>query len=139
MIPIPQVGVALIVRANDQVLLSQRIGYHGNGLWGFPGGHLEGFETWEECAMRELAEEAGSDVQVTYPKFWTAENTRFFEEGKHYVVIFMVSDWYGGEPALMEPHKNQDWQWFDWDDLPQSLMPGIKQLLEKNRNPFNEM
>ena len=49
----PKVGVGVIVVKEGKVLLQRRRGAHGEGTWGFPGGHLEFKESWEECAKRE--------------------------------------------------------------------------------------
>jgi len=134
--PTPRVGIGHLIRRDGQVLLHKRKGEHANGFWAFPGGHLEGWETWEECSMRELAEEAGDDIKVTDPVFWTASNTRFYDEGKHYVVIFMISDWISGEAICAEPEKNEGWEWFNWDNLPSPLMLGLQNIVERSMNPF---
>ena len=47
-----RVGVGVIIRKNDQVLLGERKGAHGEGTWAFPGGHLEFGETLVECSLR---------------------------------------------------------------------------------------
>jgi 8-oxo-dGTP diphosphatase len=55
----------------DKVLLIQRGGAHGHGLWAFPGGKLEAGETALQAAQRELWEEAGvkADLRVTVDDF----------------------------------------------------------------------
>jgi 8-oxo-dGTP diphosphatase len=97
---------------------------------------MEGWETFEETALRELAEEAGKDIKVTKPQFWTVANTRFYDENKHYVVLFMIADWVSGEPTVMEPEKNAGWEWFNWDNLPSPLMMGLQNLVDRALNPF---
>ena len=104
---------------------------------GFPGGHLEKFEDFEDAALRELAEEAGN-IHVTTPKFLACSNTKFFYENKHYVVIFMVCDWISGEEKVMEPEKCWWWRWHTWDELLQlPIMPGIIDLIDRKINPFD--
>lgn len=46
-----------LLRANDREL--------GPGKWGFPAGHIEGRESAEECAQRELREEIGPIHSLT--------------------------------------------------------------------------
>jgi 8-oxo-dGTP diphosphatase len=64
----PLVGIGVLV-FNDlnQLLLGKRKDSHGVGDFCNPGGHLEHGESFEECAVREVREEAGfeiSDVNV---------------------------------------------------------------------------
>lgn len=37
----PKVGIGVIVRKDNQILLGKRKNSHGDGCWAFPGGHLE--------------------------------------------------------------------------------------------------
>lgn len=123
----PQVGVALIVRRGNNVLLHKRISNHQGGKWAFAGGHLEKFETIEECALRELKEEAGN-IKVTKPQLLQIMNVRFRDDDKHYLTLFYIADYIDGTPKVMEPKKCAEWKWFDWDNLPQNIMPGIEAL-----------
>lgn len=131
----PRVGLGLCIRRNGKVLLRKRKGTHASGFWAFPGGHLEKYETFQDCALREMREESG-DLTVTDPKFWTVVNAFFGDEDKHYVVILMVCDWISGEASVMEPEKCECWGWFDWNDLPDPLMPGIQYVKQTDENPF---
>jgi 8-oxo-dGTP diphosphatase len=131
----PRVGICIVIRKEGRVLIHKRKGKHAGGTWAFPGGHLEKWETWEGCALREMKEEAG-DLEVSPPKFWTARNTMFRDEGRHYVVICMVSDWIAGEAEVMEPTKCECWEWHPWDDLPSPLMQGLQKLKDDGMDPF---
>ena len=51
----------VIINSNNEILM----GYMG-GIYQFPGGHLEGTETIEECLEREIMEETGIDVKGKY-------------------------------------------------------------------------
>lgn len=129
----PKVGLGVIVLKDGKVLLGKRVGNHGLGTWGFPGGHLEYGESFEACALREVAEEVG--VEITKPMFVTAVNSVFEEEHKHYVTIYMQADWVHGEPQILEPDKMVEWQWFDWDSLPQPTFLPILDLLATDYRP----
>lgn len=63
---IVRVGVGVIVTNNlfpKCVLVGVRKGVHGSGKLSAPGGHLELFETWESCAIREVKEETNLDIE----------------------------------------------------------------------------
>ena len=130
----PKVGVGVIVRKDGKVLLGKRKGAHGEGAWAFPGGHLEFNESWEDCARREVAEENG--IEINNIHFGNATNDIFERERKHYITIFMVSDYASGEVQIMEPDKCEQWDWFSWDDLPQPLFVPFQNLLKTEFNPF---
>jgi len=130
----PQVGVGVIVKKDDKVLVGKRISAHGTGTWSFPGGHLEFMETLEECAKRETLEENG--VSITNCSVSACTETVFEEEGKHYITVFVTADWASGEPQLCEPDKFEEWGWFAWDALPEPLFSASMSIVEKGFNPF---
>ncbi|MDQ3093678.1 MAG: NUDIX domain-containing protein [bacterium] len=114
----PRVGIAVLIWKDDRLLMYKRIVVHGNNTWSVPGGHLESGESWEECAKRETAEEAGIFIN-NLSHFATTND--IFDSGKHYVTIWMNSDWESGEVQILEPDKCIDFQWVDIADLPQPL------------------
>jgi 8-oxo-dGTP diphosphatase len=127
----PKVGIEVIIIKNGKILLGERINLEGENTWGFPGGHLEFGESWEECAIRETMEETG--IKITNIRFGTVINGIYKEEGKHYVSIFMLADYDSGDVQVMEPEKCEGWDWFEWNDLPSPLFGPIKILLEKRK------
>ncbi|WP_050470387.1 bifunctional nicotinamide-nucleotide adenylyltransferase/Nudix hydroxylase [Herbaspirillum chlorophenolicum] len=54
--------VDAVIRAADYVLLVQRKGFPGRGLWAIPGGFLDQRERLMQAALRELAEETNLAV-----------------------------------------------------------------------------
>ena len=131
----PKVGVGVIVINDKKILLGKRKNAHGEGSWGFPGGHLEFNESWEDCASRETREETGTTIRNI--RFGTATNDIFKTEEKHYITIFMLSDYDSGEVKIMEPEKCEKWEWFLWSQLPQPLFVPIQNLLKKGYSPVN--
>ncbi|MFA5766556.1 MAG: NUDIX domain-containing protein [Candidatus Paceibacterota bacterium] len=132
----PKVSVVTIIRRDNKLLLGLRHGSAaGAGMWGFTGGHLEGGESFEQCAIREVAEETG--IKLKHVTYFTIENVIFEAEQKHYVTIFMVGDVSSDQEATnMEPTKCINWEWFSWDELPSPLVPGIAQFIKRGQNPF---
>jgi 8-oxo-dGTP diphosphatase len=117
--PNPRVGVGVFVYKDGKFLMGQRYGAHGEGTWSVPGGHLEYGESWEECARREVLEETG--LGITNIRFFALTNDLFEADGKHYVTIWVKSDWVQGEPAIREPDKLVALQWTTFEALPAPL------------------
>jgi 8-oxo-dGTP diphosphatase len=119
------IGVGVIVVRGGAVLFGMRRGAHGASSWSFPGGHLDGDESVETCAIRELHEEAG--IEVINARV-VAETEDDFGVGFRYRTLFVQGDWAGGEPTVREPDKCAEWGWFSWDDPPQPLLSPVASL-----------
>jgi 8-oxo-dGTP diphosphatase len=132
----PKVGVAAIIRNNNQILLGKRLGSHGSGCWAYPGGHLEYMETLEECARRETREEVG--LEISNIQFGVITNDLFNQEQEHYITIGMIADYQSGEPKILEPAKCEQWEWFAWNDLPTPLFLPLVNQLQIGFNPFSQ-
>ncbi len=124
----PHIGVGVMVWNGDRLLLGKRISAHSENSWQFPGGHLEFGETVEDCARREVEEEAGILIQNIMPCGFT--NDVFIDADKHYVTLFVSSEYGSGEPTVMEPDKCEQWQWFQWNTLPEPLFLPIRNFLK---------
>jgi len=133
--PAPRVGVGVIVLRGDLVLLGRRVGSHGAGTWALPGGHLEFGESVEQCARREVTEEAGLSLTTIVPGPYTSDV--FAVEQRHYVTLFVVARCPVGEPEIREPDKCSMWQWFRWSAPPQPLFQPLASLLGTSFVPEN--
>lgn len=129
----PYVGVGVIVLHEGRVLLGRRIASHGAGAWQFPGGHLEAFESVEDCARREVLEETGLEIDDLQRGPYTSDV--FVEEGKHYVTLFVTAHSHAGTLRVGEPDKAAEWGWVEWDRLPQPLFTPIRNLLAGGWRP----
>ncbi len=125
----PLIGVAVIICKDNKVLLGERKNAHGDGTWAFPGGHLEFNESIEDCARREVLEE--TDLHIENIRHCAFTNDLFQQEQKHYVTLFVMADHSHGQLALMEPDKCEQWDWFDWDDLPKPKFLPLVNLLKQ--------
>ena len=132
----PKVGVGVIIIKNGKILLGKRKNAHGEGSWSFPGGHLEFNEEIFDCAQREVSEETG--IKIKNLRNATFTNDIFSKEKKHYITLFILSDYDSGEVKIMEPEKCEKLQWFKWDDLPKPLFIPIQNLLKQKYNPFDK-
>lgn len=123
-----RVGVCVIVRREDAVLMGLRKGSHGAGTWSFPGGHLEKDESPQEAAVRELEEETGLKYAPSALHKLTFTNDIFEAEGKHYITLYYECDWVPpNEPQVLEPEKCGGWEWKT--SPPQNLFLPVRNLL----------
>lgn len=129
----PKVGVGVIIIKDGKILLGKRKNAHGEGTWSFPGGHLEFNESWEECAKREVKEEAC--ITIKNIRFGAVTNDIFQAEERHYITIFMLADYDAGEAKVVEPEKCEKWEWFQWSQLPNPLFIPVQNLLKNGFNP----
>lgn len=112
-----RVGIGVFVIKDGKFLLQQRKGSHGEGTWSLPGGHLDYGESFEDTARREVREESGLEIKNV--RFAAVTNDLFGKEDKHYVTIWLLSEWASGELQNKEPHKCIAQAWHTLDDLPE--------------------
>jgi 8-oxo-dGTP diphosphatase len=126
---ITQVGVGVIIKRDNEILLLRRRNVHGDGTWSTPGGHMEFGESPEQCAVREAYEETG--LRVGQVRFRGLTNDVFETEGKHYITIWMESEYEGGEAQLTAEYESAQLGWFRLDALPAPLFLPFRNLLEE--------
>lgn len=129
----PSVGVGVIVRRGEEVLLVRRDGVHGAGTWSTPGGHLDPGETLEACAAREAREETG--VEVEDVRFRAVTNDVFEEEGRHYLTVWMEAELAEGEAEPRDTDELSEVGWFRRDRLPRPLFLPLANLMEGRCHP----
>ena len=113
------VGVGVMVFKDGKVLLAKRKGSFGDGEYAWPGGKMEYMESFEECARREVREETGMEIKNV--RFLRLMNLKHYAPW-HFVDLELVADWQSGEPQLLEPDKFDEWQWYDFDKLPEPML-----------------
>ncbi|NLL39034.1 MAG: NUDIX domain-containing protein [Clostridiales bacterium] len=82
-------GAVVFTRKNDEILYV--IVKSSEGYYGFPKGHMEGNETEEETAVREIYEETGLKVKIIPGFKTTDEHLLPKKEGVIKRVIYFVS------------------------------------------------
>ena len=123
----PRVGVAVLVRRGNEILLIRREGVHGDGTWSTPGGHLDAGEDLEACAAREALEETG--VEVDDIRFRGITNDVFEAEGLHYITVWMEGIWKRGDARAIARYELSEVRWFSADDLPENLFRPLHRLV----------
>ena len=111
-------GVLLL--ADKRVLLLRRA---DNGLWGFPGGHIDDGETTAQAIERECVEEMGA-----YPPGDNLWSVRQILGDVDYTTVCRKLP---GEfsPILNEEHTEAGW--FDVTSLPSDAMPNVPQVVAR--------
>ncbi len=130
----PSVGVGVIIKNGSKVLLGKRMGKHGNGSWGFPGGHLEYGENIFECAKREVKEECG--LTITKLSCGPYINSFFPVESRQSVTLFVVCTIQKAHTDPQPTNEMQQWKWCSWNNFPEPLFQPIVDLIQLEYDPF---
>lgn len=130
----PKVGVGVFVIKDSKILMLKRKGAHGEGTWSIPGGHLEFGEDPEQTASREVLEETGVSIKNIRKGPYT--NDIFEKEDKHYITLFMLSDYESGEAEVKEVDFSEAVEWRNSDNLPAPLFKPLENLLKTGFDPF---
>jgi 8-oxo-dGTP diphosphatase len=146
-----RVGVGVLVQDPDdphKVFCGIRKGSHGAGTLALPGGHLELYESWEQCALREVLEETNLELDETTLQLAHVTNDPMPQESKHYVTIFLMGKCrrrpaadvdvevdpsspvqqqkqQQQRPITMEPDKCEGWHSYSWKELQDKLEEGL--------------
>jgi len=123
----------LMLCKDNNVLLLRRFntGYE-DGNYSLVAGHVDPGESFTQCIIREAKEEAGivldpEDVKVAH----IMHRNSGASENNERVDVFFVAEKWDGEIINNEPHKCDDLSWFDVDNLPDNVIPYIRQALKK--------
>ncbi len=111
----PCVGVGVIVKKDDKILLLKRSGAHGEGTWSLPGGH--------------------PGIAITDIQIIGFTNDPMKEYGKHYITLYVESAHASGEARIIEPEKCVQMGWFSLDALPEPLFPPFRNFVENKPYP----
>lgn len=129
-----KVGVGVMILDNNKILLGHRSlkrkdtgGIFEPDTWSLPGGKQEYDETVYETAVREIKEETNLDINN--PKVFSVSDD--FQSDRHFVTIEMITNEYSGTLKIMEPEKEDEWKWFELDNLPNNLYSPSKKFIEK--------
>ncbi len=113
----------------DHTLLLMRrcnTGYQ-DGRYGLVAGHVEPREDFIDAIVRETREEVGL---IVAPNALEIVHVRYrLKTGDDRIAGFARARDWQGEPRIMEPDKCDDLQWFPLDDLPENMVPYVRQCI----------
>lgn len=117
-------GVLLLSAEGRVLFLRRAAGGDHAGQWNFPGGGIEGRETPEAAAIRELAEECDIEARKKHLTFWTRQCTEQVD-----YTTFIVRGVVEFEPKLNAEHTR--FLWRDPREPPRPLHPGCEIALAR--------
>lgn len=123
-------GAVVYRRFNDelQYLLEESTSSH---FWGFPKGHVEAGENYEETAEREIREETGLHVHVDTTQFQETDEYPLPNGNQKRTILYLAE--VTGDPEITK----QDGEishigWFNYEDAHTTLTyDSLKVILEK--------
>ena len=127
--------ITRIYNGKKQILLQKRknTGYMDGKYDMACSGHLEKGETLTHALVREAKEELGISINETDLKL--VHTLHPYEEG--YLNFFFSTVEYKGIPKIMEEEKCEDLNWFDIDNLPENIIPKIKNVIKNIESDIN--
>ena len=111
-----------------EILLQRRLntGYM-DGMYDMAcSGHVEQNESFAYSLAREAYEEIG--IKIDEHDLELVHLLHPYKED--YVNIFFKVKKYTGTPTIKEPNKCDDLSWFDIDNLPNNVIPKIRNVIE---------
>lgn len=135
-----RVGIGIMIKDGNKVLLGHRSknrkdtgGIFEPDTWTFPGGKQEFSETIFEGAKREVKEE--TNLEIDDLEVFSASDD--IQPSKHFVTIQVIANKHSGNLKVMEPTKEDEWKWFDLNNLPMNIYSPTKQFIDKYMKKMN--
>ncbi|MBY0356993.1 MAG: NUDIX hydrolase [Candidatus Obscuribacterales bacterium] len=135
-IPTTRVSVIVIDADNNILLVKHRKG--PKQYWVLPGGRLEYGETFFECAIREVQEETGLDVEVG--KIVFVSEAIAPDRSRHIVNVYLTATVTGGTLQVGDEEVLAGVDYLPLADLSKlTLYPPVSlQILESAKSGFSE-
>ena len=122
--------VAVFLQKDNQILLIKRSkSIICGGLYAMPGGGVDGLETLADAAIREAHEELGIIIDKKNLQFMHVQHVKR-ENNAEFIAFFFHTTQWTHEPAIMEPDKCDEVNWFSIDQLPQPMETSHQLALE---------
>lgn len=117
----------VLMRGQEVCLLRRKGTGWMDGLFSLAAGALEAGETIASAASWEAQEELGVEVFPASTRY--AHTLHSLTDGTGWVGHFFVATEWLGRPTLCESEKHSDLTWRHLQDLPDDLIPYVRQAL----------
>jgi 8-oxo-dGTP diphosphatase len=122
--PCVKVAIAIIPDQNNRILVTQRpLDVALGGLWEFPGGKVEPYETPQEALVREIKEELGIEI---LDSIFTGLHQHAYADIIVELYLFHVTHFMGTPRCLV---GQLDMQWMKPDDMKNYEFPAANQFI----------
>lgn len=118
--------IILLDSKREKILLGRRRNIYGAGFWGLPGGRVKLNEPIRDSIKRELLEEA--NLELLKVKYLGV--VREFQETYDFIHFGFFAEKYAGKLKNMELDKNEEWKWFDLNNLPRNILRGHYEIIK---------
>lgn len=115
------IDVHVLLVRDDDLLLIQRRGSFGSGMWHLPSGKLDAGEPVTVAATREAEEEVGVLIDPRDLRCVHTIHVNGSGPEPRFGLFFETRRWIG-EPINREPEKCAAVHWFRLDDLPETII-----------------
>jgi len=124
-------SVHILFKKGEQILLLLRKNITSDGLYSLVAGHLDEGETVTDAFIREAREEVGVDVKPKDLQITTVCHSYNQERDREFIQFYAICEKWQGEFENMEPDKCGDLKFFSTDQLPENIVPYIKDAIPK--------
>lgn len=136
----PIVGLGVVVRKGDKVLLIKRGKPPRKNQWSIPGGAQELGETVEQGALREVEEETGVEIRLiglidVIDGIFSDDSGNI---NNHYTLVDFVAEWVKGEAVASGDASKVQWATLDevdelveWQETKRIIRQGMSLLKDR--------
>lgn len=121
----------LILKKENTILLIRRFntGFE-DGKYSMIAGHVDQGETFTQAMIREAREEAGITLNPDDMRLVHMMHRKSHVDAEERIDAYFLASTWSGELINKEPHKCDDFSWFDMNNVPKNVIPYIKFALE---------
>lgn len=125
------IGVVIIVKKENKLLLGKRKNGYMEGMYGLPGGRVNTSERLTEGCERELFEETNLNGKDFKYVGVVRENQRDYS----FIHFGFLAENAQGELENKEPEKCEGWDFYEKNNFPANILPGHLAIIEMCMNP----